>query len=157
MTSEFLDALDVRQIGWRAGRPVWITLSPLRYRSALLDATVLVPAEFITDFASVPRWPLAWWLAGGRGPRSATLHDFPYQFACWVLDDGRRLPVEQDLADAVYHESLLADPISGAGPASAWLMHLGVRLGGRGVWRDRARTDALNPEWTAAGWPMEAA
>lgn len=147
----FLDLFEGRQIGWRDGRAVWWTLRPLRYRSALLPGVVVVPAEFITDLASVPRAPFAFWLTGGRGTRAAVLHDFPYQFGFWLRADGGRLYVPKSLADAVFHESLRADPISGAGPVAARFMYAGVRLGGRGIWREASRTSELNPEWAAWG------
>ena len=146
--SQFFDFFDGRQIDWRDGRPVWWSLAPLRYWSDLLGETVVIPAEFITDLASAPRLPLVWLIAGGRGTRSAVLHDFPYQFGYWLLNGDRR-PVTRQLSDAVFYESLLADPISGAGRLVAAEMWAGVRICGRGVWHDRpARSPALNPEWS---------
>lgn len=152
--SAFLTPFEARQTGWSAGRAVWWTLAPLRYQSAGLGATVVVPAEFVTDLASVPRAPFAFWLTGGRGTRSAVLHDFPYQFGYWLRDaDGGRMYVTKAEADATFHESLRADPISGAGPLTARLMYLGVRMGGRGCWRKDRRRAVLNPEWHASGDP----
>ena len=146
--SQFLDYFEGRQIDWRDGRPVWWTLVPIRYQSDLLDATVAIPAELVSDLASVPRLPLLWLAVGGRGIRSAVVHDFAYQFGYWLLN-GDRLPVDRARADAVFYESLLADPVSGAGRARACEMWAGVRIGGRGVWHDRAaRSPVLNPEWT---------
>lgn len=153
-TSAFLDPLDVRQVGWRDGRPVWMTLTPLRYRSTLLDAVLVVPAEFVTDLASVPRAPLAYLLAGGKGNRSAVVHDFPYQFGYWLREGRSRLLVPaKRLPDAVFYESLLADPVSGADGLTAWLMGAMVRAFGRGVWADGDRAGVLNPVWSANGGP----
>jgi len=151
--SEFLDLFEARQIGWKAGRPLWMTLTPLRYRSDRLGAIIHIPAEFVTDGASVPRLPLVWLVAGGRGLRSSALHDYPYQTGYWLLEGRGQHAVPKDLVDAVFHESLLADPISGAGPFVARQMWLGVRLGGRGVWAHKTRSGLLNPIWTAQGWP----
>lgn len=134
---------------------MWITTAPLRYRSARLGVTILVPAEFITDLASVPRLPLVWLATGGRGPRSAVIHDWAYQWGTWTREGGASLPVPRRLADAIFHESLLADPISGAGRLRAWEMWVGVRVGGRGVWAERPeRAPALNPIWSAEGTPQ---
>ena len=157
--SEFLDYFEARQNGWANGRAVWWTLAPLRYQSASLGAIVVVPAEFVTALASVPRAPFAFWLTGGRGTRSAVLHDFPYQFGYWLRDaDGGRMYVSKAEADATFLESLRVDPISGAGPIAARLMYLGVRVGGRGCWRRDERRARLNPEWSATGGPrVEAA
>lgn len=148
----FLDFADLRQIGWKDGRAVWITLAPLRYRCAALGTTLLIPAEFVTDLASVPRVILAYWIAGGRGTRSSLLHDFPYQFGYWLDTDGARLGVDKATVDREFHRSLRTDPISGAGPVIAQVMYRGVQIGGRGRWNEPARTAALNPIWTREGW-----
>lgn len=70
----FLSPLDVR----KSGR-LWVLLAPLTYRSALVPALVTVPAGFLTDFASVPRVPLGYWLAGNTGHEAAVLHDWTYR------------------------------------------------------------------------------
>lgn len=153
--SAFLDLFVGAQIGWRNGRPLWETRAPLRYRSDLLQATIITPTEFITDGASVPRWPLLWLLAGGRGNRSAVIHDFVYQFGFWWIEmpNGTWRPqyVSRTLTDAVFYESLPADPISGVGPILARGMWSAVRVGGRGVWQNGRASD-LNPIWSSGGW-----
>ena len=152
--SAFLDPLDTRHVGWGDGRPIFMTLAPLRYQSSRLGRTVVIPAETVTDFASVPRLPIVWLATGGRGPRSAVLHDFAYQFGFWLLEDGGRTEVEKQEVDAVFYESLLADPISGAGAFRATEMWAGVRLNlNGGIWKNLTRRRALNPEWSAGGVP----
>lgn len=153
--SAFLDRLRLEQVDWRAGRPVWLTAALLRYQSDRLGGRVIViPAEFGTDLASVPRLPIVWLATGGRGPRSAVLHDYPYQTGYWLLEDGGRLDVAKSLVDNIFHESLLADPMSGAGPVRAWEMWAGVRVNiNGGIWGDRDRAASLNPIWTREGWP----
>lgn len=152
MTSAFLDLLLAEQTGWQEGRAVWTTRRALRYQSAVLGTVVVIPDEFLTDFASVPRVPLAYLIAGARGNRSAVLHDFPYQFGFWFDEAGRKLVVERDLVDRVFHESLVADPMSGAGRMIAWEMWAAVRVGGRGHWampERLKRVTRLNPIWAA--------
>jgi hypothetical protein len=57
------------------GRATWQLTSPLMYCAD--DGTVYaVPAGFETDFASVPRLPLAYFLAGDTAHMSAVLHDY---------------------------------------------------------------------------------
>ena len=146
----FLDPFRGEQQGWRDGRAVWLTLAPLRYRHAQYGV-VVIPAEFVTDLASTPRAPFTFWLAGGRGTRSAVLHDMAYQFGYWLKDGSGRVYVRKDEADAVFYESLSADPISGATGWIARLMYGAVRFGGQGIWRAKARTVALNPVWSATG------
>ena len=153
--SRFLDPLRVEQIGWVDGRPEWRTLARLRYVSERLGGTVEIPAEFDFDEASVPRWPLLWLVAGGRGKAASALHDYGYQRGGLVVDGvfhalGRRA------LDAVFLEAMAADPMSGTNAAGRWLMWSGVRVGGWYPWRKRrARAQRLNPEWssTATGWP----
>lgn len=148
MISKFLDPFRGRQTAWLAGRAVWTTSQPLRYQSARLEAELVVPAEFITDHASVPRLPLIWLIAGGRAIRSATLHDFTYQFGYVILRDGSFRSLTRQECDALFYESLRADPISGANRMIAWLMYRAIRLAGRGIWNTRRdRTPTLNPEW----------
>lgn len=154
--SRFLDSFEGRQIGWSGGRSIWSTLAPLRYESVLIGGRVIViPSDFVTDLASVPRLPLLWLAVGGRGIRSSVVHDWAYQRNSWLMDDGSTLPAEKALVDAVFYESLLADSISGVGPVRAWEMWAGVKIGGSRAWSDSRRAAVLNPLWTATGWPGE--
>jgi len=57
----------------------WRLLAPLRYQSAVLGTLIEVPTGFLTDFASVPRLPLAYLLAGDTAHEAAVIHDFLYQ------------------------------------------------------------------------------
>lgn len=76
LASRFLTALDVREECEYDG--TWRLLAPLRYESKLLGRMIEVPADFITDFASVPRLPLVYLAAGGRGNKAAVIHDWLY-------------------------------------------------------------------------------
>ena len=145
MASRFHGFLNSEQIDWRAGRPVFRLTAPLRYTSDLLGCTVVIPAGFVTDLASVPRRLVTWFLTGGRAPRPAVVHDFPYQFGTFTRDDGSTFEVSKDTADAVFAEAMAVDPISGTNAVTRWLMWAGVRVGGRGVWEDARRVAELNP------------
>lgn len=57
---------------------LWRVEAPLVYESDVLARTVEVPVGFITDFASVPRLPLAYSFAGNRAHRAAVVHDYLY-------------------------------------------------------------------------------
>ena len=80
MSTLFLSGLEVRKRDARH----WELLAPLSVRfepgfprkdgARLIDLTV--PAGFVTDFASVPRTPLSWWVGGGIGDASAVVHDY---------------------------------------------------------------------------------
>ena len=58
------------------GRARWRLVEPLRFRSDVLDEVVEVPAGFETDYASVPRLPFAYWLAGDSAHAAAVVHDW---------------------------------------------------------------------------------
>lgn len=81
------------------------------------DKLIRVPDGFVTDFASVPRIPLAFTLFGGIGDRAATVHD-------WLYSTGE---VPRQEADEIL-KSLLEE--EGAGTVRASLMYAGVRIGG---------------------------
>jgi len=53
----------------------WKLLVELAYHSRVYSLFV-VPAGFVTDYASVPRIPLAYWLTGDTAHASAALHDY---------------------------------------------------------------------------------
>lgn len=139
--------LDLRQLG----RARWMTLAPLVFDSAIVGR-LEVPAEFITDLASVPRLPFVFLLSGDSARGPAVLHDFLYQ----------RQLVDRDVADAVFREAMAAHaPELGFEAEPAWrrgLMWAGVRVGGWHAWAGhRERASLLNPIWTHEGWPVEAA
>jgi len=116
-SSEFLTKLrDERVSLFTKDR---VLLAPLAYYSALLADVVLVPAGFVTDYASVPRAPLTYWLFGGVGDEAAVVHDYLYETGA----------VPREKADAVYGEALAA------GGVPAWRrgpMVLAVRVFGAG-------------------------
>lgn len=90
---------------------------PLVYYSELLQREVTVPAGFVTDYASVPRLPLAYLITGGKGKRAACLHDWLYSGAA----------ADRKSADRVFAEALRA---CGYGIVTEGLMYAGVRIGG---------------------------
>lgn len=113
----FLDRLRLEKTNGQ-----WRLLHELRYDSPLLDAQVVVPTGFMTDLASVPRLPFAYWLAGNTSHAPAVIHDFLY----------RTRMVSRAVADAV-----LAEAMAAVGEP-AWrqgLMWLAVRLFGWLAWR----------------------
>lgn len=113
--SRFLSDLHVRLVDDE--REIWALEAPLVYESERLGV-VVVPEEFHTDFASVPRLPLAYLVVGGKGKRAAVIHD-------WLYSGGMR--VDRKTADQVFAEALEA---SGYGAVVRGLMYAGVRIGG---------------------------
>jgi hypothetical protein len=100
---------------------VWELIDPLLFESEQFG-DVVVPATFRTNFASVPRLPLVFLLAGDRAHKEAALHDAEYTL--------HRLTREQ--ADALFLEALLLNPL--IPKWIAYAMHQAVRLFGQGGW-----------------------
>ena len=57
------------------GRAEWRLAQDLVYVSESIG-NVIIPRGFTTDMASVPRLPLAYWLAGDTAHASAVVHDY---------------------------------------------------------------------------------
>jgi hypothetical protein len=76
MKSHFIGNLDARNIEGKW----WRLLSPLGFYSEKYNITVFAPTGFVLDFASVPRLPFAYLIAGGTGKWEATIHDVLYRF-----------------------------------------------------------------------------
>lgn len=139
MEAIFASPLDVRRDGrnWILNRPllmkVWQydqalpdfgtadVVAPQDIGGARYDVACIqirVPAGFLTDFASVPRWPLTHLLAGDTAHMSAVVHDYLYLHRA-----------ERAWADAVFLAAMRAERI----PAwRRWLMWAAVRAAG---WR----------------------
>lgn len=124
--SQFVTPLQVEWIGTDDdGVPSWKLLDELVYDSNQLGRTVRVPAGFVTDFASVPRAPVVYFLAGGTGNRAAVVHDY--------LVHSKEVP--RTTADDVFYEALL---VTGVHPVRAYAMYKAVQ----------SYTTALNDPWT---------
>ena len=109
----FIDGeIVVRQHGVKD----WVLVEPVTYQGQ--RDTFVVPADFETDFASVPR-PLAWLLPRyGAYTKSAILHDY-----LW-----RRNVVSRKDADGLFRRSMreLGVPF-----LRRWIMWAAVRLASR--------------------------
>jgi hypothetical protein len=104
-------------------------LAVFLYYSAILAQVIVIPKGFVTDFASVPRAPGAFWLLGGRCKWEAVIHDYLYR----VLKLGRRT------ADNVFLEAMSTprkrtrDGVVTEWSQPRWVraaMWTGVRVGG---------------------------
>lgn len=126
--SRFLTPTDVRVLRgqFRQGRQLFKLINAVVYDSDLLGALVTVPAGYVTDFASVPKIPLAWLAAGGTAYEAAVIHDWLYTVHS---DNGK--PITRAQADAVFREAI---GVSEDSNAPGWLMWLAVRMGGWRSW-----------------------
>lgn len=111
MKPQFLTELYVHVIpgGYRL-------TAPLEYYSAVMGAVVIVPAGFVTDFASVP--------APGRILISGHGHD---RWAAVVHDYLYHTKHDRKQADAIFLEAL---EVSGVNVIKRRVMYRAVRTGG---------------------------
>jgi hypothetical protein len=130
--SHFIAAPKLSPV-WKNGGTngtTWYLLESFLYVSDVLNDTVVVPAGFMTDFASIPRefWNLLppW---GTYGP-AAIVHDYLYATQTATKEN----------ADLVLHEAMAA---SGVDHAVAEIIYKAVELFGHAAWeRDLAQAAA---------------
>ena len=103
----------------------WRVVYPFTYRVGSKDSLecITVPANFDTDFASVPKilWFLPYWAKYNKpGP----LHDYLYK-----VKQIMGQPITRKRADDIFYESMLVDfRDHRSGPVIAWLEYRAVRL-----------------------------
>lgn len=116
MSASRLSTFDVRKISPRD----WEFLAPFVILVVVDGVSYLirVPPTFVTDFASVPRIPLAFYLYGGIGDYAAAVHDYLYSVCEYP----------REICDKIFREILIH--VDGTSEARAQGMYLGVRLGG---------------------------
>lgn len=152
----WLTKLKVEEAGHDlSGRDVDELIAPLVFRSEVYG-DILLPVGFRTNYNSVPRWPIVYWLVGGKARKPSALHDFPYTAHALLLTDydeetdeytpPRRVPIDRRQADDLFmealgHEALIEETLAGA-------MHRAVRLCGQSSWDDT--TNVLQPEEISA-------
>jgi hypothetical protein len=114
--SEFLTELKTKLVD---DDTIWELCDPLLYWSEYLQYTIVVPAGFRTDFASVPRVPVAYTLFGDRAHREAVIHDYLFR-----KDSIPKVSFMD--ANIVFLEAMT---LRGKSPFVRYSMFLGVCLG----------------------------
>ena len=108
----------------------WKVLEPFEYHVGEEGSgeVIAVPAGFITDFASVPRF--FWRVLPPTGPygKGAVIHDFLYS--------GQPPSYDRARADAIFLEAMA---VVGVNWLTRYTMYAAVRVGGGAVWNHRAR------------------
>lgn len=150
----FLTPLTLRRYG-RLDSGLWTLVGDFRFYSARLGRVITVPAEFVTDLASVPRLPVMYWLCGATADEAAVVHDFLYRDASTSRADADAVLAEAMGVIARQKQETLA--VSGAPAWRRFLagladdarrgaMWAGVRVGGGSSYKARAGTlTALAP------------
>lgn len=136
---KFLTDLNVKKISEHE----WRLIDPLVYNSNTVGV-IVVPEGFITNFGSVPRFPLVYLLFGGVGDKACTVHDWLYTKPHRVIaESGKQVArcTADKIMRGVIYECLRGDDETIAGIlknmlslAAAWAMWAGVRIGGWSHW-----------------------
>ena len=127
--SAFLSELTTTCIDDTAasGRGIWRVEQPFTYQSDILGKTITVEPGFLTDYASVPRVPVAYLLFGDTSHRAAVLHDWLYH---------HHEVCDEQTANRVLLEASKVEGI----PAWRRLgIYLGVKIGGESSWEEDGR------------------
>lgn len=134
----------------KQGRSLWGVQRDLSYRTGHGDDSILVPAGFVTDLTSIPRW--CWTLLPPDGPwvKAALVHDFLYATSGtghWKRrQDGRTRaePYSRSEADGVFREALENRGVDSFRRTILWAA---VRMGGgRGWGQDDSRQPASDAD-----------
>lgn len=113
----FLNKLKVEKID----NDRWKLVANLKYQTHDGEL-IIVPKGFITNFASVPRIPLAFLLAGDVADAPSVIHDYLYSRKVAATHYYTRAD-----ADRIFREAMEDD---GIWLWRRWLMWTGVRIGG---------------------------
>jgi hypothetical protein len=127
--ARFLTELDAQL---KNDDSVWVIKYPLEYESDILGK-IIVPAGFETDFASVPRVPVVYWLYGNKAHREAVLHDYLYRIDAVP-------PASYRQANNVFFEAMA---LRGKPVYVRYPMWWGVVLGGWTAYHKKKVSDRL--------------
>jgi hypothetical protein len=129
--SEFLTSLEVMEVNdlLESGRGIWKVVAPFKYQSDILGKTIQIEPDFLTDFASVPRIPFAYWIFGDTSHESAVIHDWLYH---------HHEVCDEDTANKVLLEAMTVEGISAW---RRWGIYLGVKIGGKSGWESDGKGD----------------
>lgn len=135
--SSFTSDLQVTPLDGRR----WKLKKEFTYRigSKCSNKKVMVPIDFITDFASFPLWRLLfWWLPmWAKYQKGAVLHDWLYQSQIWWGEkDLEYHATTREEADDIFYEAMKIDFRNHkSGRLIAWLEWKAVRIAGGLAWR----------------------
>ena len=103
-----------------------VTMSPMSYSVGSTGKTILVPAGFVTDFASTPRAMWSFLPPFGTYQKAAVMHDYLY----WTQGCTRKQ------ADDILWEAMVE---SGISETDLRIIYAGVRAGGQSAWDQNSR------------------
>lgn len=105
-----------------SGRGIWRFDKPFRYSSDILGTTITIEPGFLTDYASVPRVPFAYWLFGDSAHAASALHDWLYH---------HHEVCSEQTANEVFLEACI---VTGIPKWRRACLYMGVAVGGKSSW-----------------------
>lgn len=124
--SHFITKLATENVS-DIGQGIWRVLNPFSYYSDILGREITVEVGFLTDYASVPRIPIAYWLCGDTAHLPAVLHD-------WLFHNHHIC--DEHTANRVLLEAM---HVNGEPNWRAEMIYLGVEIGGKSSWEEDGR------------------
>ena len=130
------------QLEYQDGRR-WLLIHPFTYEigSEGSGRSISVPAGFVTDFASVPRFFWRLLPPTGKYGKASVLHDYLYQgggVTEEVMEQDHTFtvisPVTRKQADDIFLEAMI---VLGVNTWTRRMIYWGVRMGGKGPWVER--------------------
>lgn len=94
-----------------------------------VSSTIVVPAHFVTDYASVPKCLRDLLVDADESKRPFVLHD-------WLYCSNKRGSMTRAEADALLRKAMVED---GHGKLKALTYYTGVRVGGWMYWQKKAQ------------------
>lgn len=111
---KFITPLEVRVLRGRqlTKRPSYLLTAPLEYQSDILGTTIVVPKDFVTDFSSIPLFPLfvAWGMLGDVAHYPSVIHDYLVRSKGKITNkEGIIYYYDKQTADDVFEEAMSHD------------------------------------------------
>ena len=111
----------------RDGRTTASLVQTFGYRDETEKLEVLVPASFLTDFASIPDLARGLYSPFGRHGKAAVVHD-------WLYAIGE--PGLRDTADRIFLHAMTELQVD---ETARQIMYAAVQVGGKAAWRRAAK------------------
>lgn len=118
LKAKFLNDLIVQRLKGKT----WEVLQDFKYQTPIINGVVKVPSGFVTDFASVPRLPIVYFLTGNTAHKAAVIHDYLY----------RTHICNRRQADRIFKEAM---KLTGVPGWRRFLMYSALRLCAAGTWK----------------------
>jgi hypothetical protein len=142
--------LIARKVGDVEKQAIWELHEPLEYINGII--TITVPAGFQTDYASVPRVPIAYMLYGDTAHEAAVVHDYLYRIDSVITEILGGIKVNRtatkEEADRIFFIIMLE---MGIDYDQAENMYKAVKFGGDSSWHKLTVADKLTGDYVWEG------